>query len=242
MNHSASEYSSDDENINEESTMRDISTDAEEMTKIFDIINEAINGFPIPSFFDKSFISSILESDIRNNLRIFKSTASSTDSSGNIIEQSRYLVEIDEYNELYLPMNAFVDTVIPSYITIQLSSAFSELSSIKDVLNSIASTFQDEIERLTIAASEEEFKEAKFNKKDLSVDELDNILTTHTTEKITSEQLSECPLCGKENCPHYYECKLCTYKYCDKCCEEIASRQALCPCCRGELSLIEHAI
>ena len=242
MNHSMTEYTSDDENNNEEPALREISTNAEEMIKIIDIINEAIDGFPIPSFFDKSFITSILESDIRNNLRIFKSTSHSTDSSGNMIEQSRYLVEIDEYNNLYIPMNAFINIVIPSYITIQLRSAFCELSSIKDVLNDIASTLQDEIERLTIAASEEEFKEAMFNKKDLSVDELNNILTTHIAEKRTSEPLSECPLCGKESRPHYYECKLCTYKYCAECCEQIASRQALCPCCRKELSLIEHVL
>jgi hypothetical protein len=105
----------------------------------------------------------------------------------------------------------------------------------------MASVLQDEIERMTLAVSEEEYKDAKFNKKDLSTEELSSKLLSYTTETITTTQLlDECLLCGKEHINHYYECKKCQYKYCKSCCEEIASRQALCPCCRDDMELIEH--
>ena len=208
-----------------------ISDGTDDMRDILKRINNIIKSFPVPPYIDASFVSSIIESDITSNIEFFK-----------IIHQddTDILVLIDDFNGLYLPFNAFISIVIPAYMNIQLRSAFSELTSIRDILNEIAVSLQDEIERVTLAVSEEEFKDAKYNKKDISEKEINDILKANTLSKQQSEPLEECPLCGEESVNHYYECVKCHYKYCAKCCEEIASRQALCPCCREELSLMEH--
>jgi hypothetical protein len=201
------------------------------MRNILKTINKSIKIFKLPSFMDESFVSSIVESDITSNIEFFKITSQN---------ETKILVLIDRLNDLYLPFDFFTSVVIPMYMSIQLRTAFSELSSIRDILNEMTSSLQDEIERITLAVSEEEFKDAKFNKKDMSEKEVNDILTVNTISKKQSEPLEECPLCGEENVNHYYECVKCQYKYCAKCCEEIASRQALCPCCREELNLTEH--
>ena len=208
-----------------------ISDGTDDMQSILETIKMSIELFRLPSFMDKSFVYSMIESDITSNIEFFK-----------IVHQddTDILVLIDRFNGLYLPFNVFTSVVIPTYMGIQLRSAFSELTSIRDILNEITASLQDEIERITLAVSEEEFKEAKFNKKDISEEELNGILKDKTLSEKQSEPLEECPLCGEENLDHYYECVKCQYKYCAKCCEEIASRQALCPCCREELSLTEH--
>jgi hypothetical protein len=127
------------------------------------------------------------------------------------------------------------------YIIMQIQSSFAVITSISDILNDVASSLQDEIERLTLAVSEEEFKEAKFNKKDITDEEINDIIQKHVDKKYTSaEKLTECPICGTEEVDHYIECVNCRYKYCIDCCKQIASRQASCPCCREELSLNEH--
>lgn len=207
-------------------------TETEEMNTIIRSVLEKLEDCPLPSFFDRSFIYTMIESDIRGNLRFFKIIRN---------DEPYYMVLIDEYNSIFLPLREFLNMVLPTYMMIQMRSAFGELTSIKDVLNSIAATIQDELERLTIAASEEEFKEAKFNKKDISTDELNTILDTITVESVTSEPLDECPLCGNESIETFYECKKCRYKYCAECCTEIASRQRLCPCCRKDMELIKHS-
>ncbi len=208
-----------------------ISNGTDDMQSILETIKMSIERFRLPSFMDRSFVSSMIESDIVSNIEFFKITHQ---------DDTDILVLIDRFNGLYLPFNVFTSIVIPTYMGIQLRSAFSELTSIRDILNEITASLQDEIERITLAVSEEEFKEAKFNKKDISEEELNGILKANTLSEKQSEPLEECPLCGEENVNHYYECVKCQYKYCTKCCEEIASRQALCPCCREELSLTEH--
>ena len=151
------------------------------------------------------------------------------------------MVQLDALNNLYIPLEVFVNMVIPTYLTTQIRTAFSGLTSIREVLNEMASILQDEIERITLAVSEEEYKDAKFDKKNLSAEELTTKLLSYTTETAAQSQpLDECPICGEEHINHYYECKKCQYKYCRSCCEEIASRQALCPCCRDAMELIEH--
>ena len=237
--HTTSSMAMPEENLEQMPTIIEITSNQTEMDAVIDMIKETIDKFYIPSVFDRTFVYSILESDIRGNIRIFKTLTDNTDLDSPY-EDFNYLIQVDEYNGLYLPMDVFINTVVPSYLSIQLRTAFSELTTIRDVLNDIASTIQDEIERLTIAASEEEFKEAKFNKKDISSEDLNNILTKHTTVTKISNHLDECPLCGIEKISHYYECSLCKYTFCSQCCEEIASRQALCPCCRNDLTLIEH--
>ena len=208
-----------------------ITDGTEDMRYILKTINNAIKSFRLPQFIDESFLVSMVESDINSNIEFFKITSQN---------DTKILILIDRLNNLYLPFNFFTSIVIPMYIRIQIRTAFSELSSIRDVLNGITASLQDEIERVTLAVSEEEFKDAKFNKKDISEKEVNDILLSKTLDKKQSEPLEECPLCGEENVNHYYECVNCQYKYCIKCCEEIASRQALCPCCREELSLTEH--
>lgn len=208
-----------------------ITDDTDDMRNILKVINKEVKSFKLPSFMDETFVSSIVESDITNNIEFFKITSQNN---------TKIVVLIDRLNDLYLPFNFFTSIVIPMYMNIQLRTAFSELSSIREILNEIASSLQDEIERITLAVSEEEFKDAKFNKKDISEKDVNDILTANTVSKKQSEPLEECPLCGEEKVTHYYECVKCQYKYCTKCCEEIASRQALCPCCREELSLTEH--
>lgn len=203
----------------------------DDMQVILEAIKISIDSFRLPSFMDKSFVSSMIEADIMSNIEFFKITHQ---------DDTDILVLIDSLNGLYLPFNVFTSIVIPTYMGIQLRSAFSELTSIRDILNEITASLQDEIERITLAVSEEEFKEAKFNKKDISEEEINGILKANTLSEKQSEPLEECPLCGEERVDHYYECVKCQYKYCAKCCEEIASRQALCPCCRKELSLTEH--
>ena len=208
-----------------------LSTDTE-MTTIIASIKDGIKHLYLPSFFDESFVLSLVESDVTSNIRFFK-TGDANDTE--------LMVQLDELNNLYIPFRVFNELVIPSYLSIQVRTAFSGLTSIKDVLNDMASVFQDEIERVTLAVSEEEFKEAKFNKKDISNEELNAQLLSYTKKTVTeSSQLDECPICGDESIHHYYECTNCQYKYCASCCQEIASRQALCPCCREEMSLIEH--
>ena len=203
----------------------------EDMQMILEKIKTVINSFNIPPFIDESFVISIVESDITSNIEFFK-----------IVHQNdtKILVLIDPLNGLYLPFNVFISVIVPTYMSIQLRTAFSELTSIRIILNEITANLQEEIERITLAVSEEEFKDAKFNKKDVSDKELSDILSANTLSKKQSEPLEECPLCGEEKINHYYECVNCHYKYCAKCCEEIASRQALCPCCREELSLMEY--
>ena len=225
-------YPSDDID-NQESTEQliKITDNTEDMRNVLKAINKSIKIFKLPSFMDETFVSSMVESDITNNIEFFKITSQN---------ETKILVLIDRLNDLYLPFDFFTSVVIPMYMSIQLRTAFSELSSIQDVLHEITSSLQDEIERITLAVSEEEFKDAKFNKKDISEKEVNDILAANTISKKQSELLEECPLCGEENVNHYYECVKCQYKYCAKCCEEIASRQALCPCCRKELSLTEH--
>jgi hypothetical protein len=228
----SSQYSdySEEETVNETNII-EIVNGSEEMQSIILKINESIKELRIPPFIDESFVLSIIESDISANIKFFKITAR---------ERNNILVSLDELNNLYLPFNVFLTAVIPAYLKVQLRTAFSEATSIKEILNEIASVFQDEIERITLDVSEEEFKDAKFNKKDMSTEEIDNILVAHTTTKKESETLDDCPLCGNEKVNHYYECVNCQYKYCADCCKEIASRQATCPCCREDLSLIEY--
>lgn len=228
MSSQHSEYS-EEETVNETNII-EIVNGSEEMQSIILKINDSIKELRIPPFIDESFILSIIESDISANIKFFKTTR----------ERDNILVSLDELNNIYLPFNVFLTDVIPAYLNVQLRTAFSGATSIKEILNEIASVLQDEIERITLAVSEEEFKDAKFNKKDMSTEEIDNILVAHTTTKKESEPLEDCPLCGNETVNHYYECVNCQYKYCAECCKEIASRQATCPCCREDLSLIEH--
>lgn len=228
-----SDYSDNSEATTIEMTIkREILSGTEESNMILASITDRINRIYLPSFFDKSFIASLIESDITSNIKFFM--------IGNE-NHAESMVQLDELNDLYIPFTVFLDMVLPTYLSIQVRMAFSDLTSIKDVLNEMASSIQDEIERVTLAVSEEEFKEAKFNKKDLSNEELTANLLSYTKEtKNDSPVLDECPLCGKEQINHYYECSSCHYKYCASCCEEIASRQALCPCCREEMMLIDH--
>ena len=228
--HNESSDYSEEETVNETNII-EIVNGSEEMQSILLKINESIKELRIPPFIDESFVLSIIESDISANIKFFKIA---------VRERDNILVSLDELNNLYLPFNVFLTAVIPTYLNVQLRTAFSGATSIKEILNEIASVFQDEIERITLAVSEEEFKDAKFNKKDMSTEEIDNILAVHTTTKKESEPLDDCPLCGNETVNHYYECVNCQYKYCAECCKEIASRQATCPCCREDLSLIEH--
>lgn len=225
--------SSEDESDNRISSEQliKIAAGTEDMQNILKRINNVIKSFPVMSFIDESFVISIVESDIMSNIEFFK-----------IVHQNgtKILVLIDPLNGLYLPFNIFISTIVPTYMSIQLRTAFSGLTSIRDILNEITTSLQDEIERITLAVSEEEFKDAKFNKKDVTAKELSDILSANTLSKKQSEPLEECPLCGEESVIHYYECVNCHYKYCAKCCEEIASRQVLCPCCREELILTEH--
>lgn len=207
-------------------------TETEEMNTIIRSVLEKLEDCPLPSFFDRSFVYTMIESDIRGNLRFFKTIRN---------DEPYYMVQIDEYNGIFLPLREFLNMVLPTYLMVQMRSAFGGLTTIREILNDIASTIQDELERLTIAASEEEFKEAKFNKKDISTEELNSILDTLTTETVVSEPLDECPLCGNESIDTFYECKKCRYKYCADCCTEIASRQRLCPCCREDMELIKHS-
>lgn len=225
-----SDYS--DESAQETTITTEILSTDDEMATIIASIKDNINRLYLPSFFDKSFILSLVESDIVSNIRFFKIG----DTNG-----TELMVQLDELNGLYIPFRVFNEIVIPSYLGVQVRTAFSGLTSIKDVLNDMASVFQDEIERITLAVSEEEFKDAKFNKKDISSEELNAQLLSYTKETTTNSQpLDECPICGEENVQHYYECTNCQYKYCASCCQEIASRQALCPCCREAMSIIEH--
>ena len=225
-----SDYS--DESSSEATIASEILTTDAEMTHILASINTTIKRLRIPPFFDESFVLSLVESDITSNIRFFK--------IGNE-ERTGIMVQLDELNNLYIPFSVFIEMVIPSYLTIQVRTGFTGLTSIRDVLNDMASMFQDEIERIALAVSEEEFKDAKFNKRDISHEELNNQLLSYTKEtRSSSAPLDECPLCGNETIPHYYECANCQYKYCSFCCQEIASRQSLCPCCREAMSLIEH--
>lgn len=222
--------SDSDEQLSPEQLIK-IIDGTEDMQMILEKIKDIIKSFNVPPFIDESFVISMVESDITSNIEFFK-----------IVRQDdiRILVLIDPLNGLYLPFDRFISIIVPTYISIQLRTAFSELTSIRTLLNEITANLQEEIERITLAVSEEEFKEAKFNKKDITAKELSDILKTKTISEKQSEPLEDCPLCGEESVTHYYECVNCHYKYCAKCCEEIASRQALCPCCREELSLTEH--
>lgn len=225
----SSEDESDEQSSSEQ--LVKITDGTEDMRMILEKIEIVIKSLNVPSFIDESFVISMVESDITSNIEFFK-----------IVHQddTRILVLIDPLNGLYLPFDRFISIIVPTYITIQLRTAFSELTSIRILLNEITANLQEEIERVTLAVSEEEFKEAKFNKKDVTAKELSDILKANTVSEKQSEPLEECPLCGEEGVNQYYECVNCHYKYCAKCCEEIASRQALCPCCREELSLTEH--
>jgi hypothetical protein len=185
-------------------------------------------------FIDESFVISLIESDIISNIKFFRISSS---------ERAETMIQLDALNNLYIPLGFFINRVIPTYLTTQIRTAFSGLTSIKEVLNEMASLLQDEIERMTIAVSEEEYKDAKFDKKDLSTEELNSKLLSYTTETASrSQPLDECPICSDEHINHYYECRKCQYKYCKSCCEEIASRQALCPCCRDNMKLIKHTV
>lgn len=203
-----------------------------DMTALMETIHQFIYEINRNSPFDTSFIISILDEDIRANLHIYRHR------EGN---NNRLLVEIDRFNGLYVPISVFLDIVIPMYISIQARTAFTGMTSIRDILDNMAEMFQDELERITVAVSEEEFKEAAFNKKDMTQSELNASISACVKRIISNHSpLDECPLCGKEHIQTYYECDECHYKYCDKCCEEIASRQALCPCCREKLNLIHY--
>lgn len=221
-----------DESTAEATIATEIHTTDAEMTHILASVNTTLKRMRIPPFFDESFVLSLVESDITSNIRFFKIGDE---------ERAEIMVQLDELNNLYIPFSVFTEMVIPSYLSIQVRTGFTGLTSIKDVLNDMASMFQDEIERITLAVSEEEFKDAKFNKRDISHEELNKQLLSYTKEtRSSSTPLDECPLCGEDTVHHYYECTNCQYKYCSSCCQEIASRQALCPCCREAMSLIEH--
>lgn len=228
--YSDSSDSSDIETVNENQLTR-IIDGSDEMQSILLKITDTVKAYHIPQFIDESFVLSMIESDISVNIKFFKL---------NTRERDGVVISLDEFSGLYLPFEVFLSAVIPTYLNIQLRTAFSGISSIKDVLNEITSILQDEIERITLAVSEEEFKDAKFNKKDIPTEEIDTILHAHTITETHAEPLDECPLCGSENIESYYECRNCQYKYCADCCKEIASRQALCPCCREELTLIKY--
>lgn len=223
-----------DERTPETNTVTEIPSESNEIKTIIATINAKIKRLHLPSFFDESFVTSLIESDITSNIRFFK--------IGNP-SRTETMVQLDALNDLYIPLEVFIDMVVPAYLSTQLRTAFSGLTSIRDVLNEMASVLQDEIERITLAVSEEEYKDAKFNKKDLSTEELSSKLLSYTTKTATQSQpLDECPICSEEHINHYYECKKCQYKYCKSCCDEIASRQALCPCCRDDMELIEHTV
>ena len=230
-----SDYSDyDDEATAEMSIIAEIPSGSEEINEIIAAINGNIKQLHLPDFFDESFITSLIESDITSNIRFFKIGS---------IDHAKTMIQLDALNNLYIPLEVFINMIVPTYLTTQLRTSFSGLTSIRDILNEMAYILQNEIERITIAVSEEEYKDAKFNKKNLSADELSSKLLSYTTETIsTSQPLDECPICSDEHIKHYYECKKCQYKYCKSCCEEIASRQALCPCCRENMELIEHTV
>ena len=227
------DYSDDNTMYNQAVTehLIKITNNTEDMQNILKMINKEIKSFKLPPFIDETFVFSIVESDVIQNIEFFKITSQNN---------TKILVLIDRLNDLYLPFSFFTSVVVPMYMTIQLRTAFSELSSIRDILDEITSNIQDEIEHVTLTVSEEEFKDATFDKKDISEKEINDILNANTINKKQSAPLEECPICGEENVNHHYECVKCQYKYCAKCCEEIASRQALCPCCREELKLTEH--
>lgn len=212
-----------------EEDLTEISRDSAEMNERYNIVRKAIEYMPIPPFYDREFVVSLLEMDMREHIKIYRDRS------------HHFFIAIDELNGIYMPFTVFVCTVIPMYLAIQVRSSFNGITSIRDVLNQVASSIQDELERVTLAASEEEFKEAKFNKKDIPDEELDEIIQKHIDKKYTSsEKLIECPVCGAEDVEHYVECGKCRYKYCIDCCKQIASRQATCPCCREDLTLNEY--
>ena len=203
-----------------------------DMTDLMETVHQVVYEINRNTPFDTDFIVSMLDEDIRANLRIYRHRTG---------DNSRLLVEIDRFNGLYVPISVFFNMVIPMYMSIQARTAFTGMTSIRDILDDMADMFQDELERITVAISEEEFKEAAFNKKDMSQAELDASISACVKRTVSNHSpLDECPLCGKEHIQTYVECDDCHYKYCDGCCGEIASRQALCPCCREGLKLIYY--
>ena len=179
----------------------------------------------------RDFIADMILSDIRENLDFYASTS----------DPDVVLFDLDPLNGLFVPVDQLLCKVLPVYVNILISSGFELHGGIRGLLNDIASVLQDDLERRTISASEEEFKDKTYAVKTTDEEVIADTIKKHTnSSKVEEFPLEECHVCGNEEIHTYYSCQFCEYAFCADCCKNIASRQAICPCCSKEFSLMFH--
>lgn len=192
---------------------------------------------------DAEFILDFVMSDIKENIDFYTRNHTSHEVVQETGKIKEIFCELDRLNSIYVSAGFFIEKVIPRYVKIIILSGFNGPIGIRGLLDVYANEIQNSIERATIAASEEEFKESNYGVKTTDTAEISSIISKHVKEsKVSSVPLEECHICGNEDVHHFYKCASCSYEFCKECCENLAGRQAHCPCCNKDFSLIETVV
>ncbi len=223
--------------------MTKIEKDSELMTELENAMNLSIIDTATIFGIDVEFILDFVMSDIKENIDFYTGIRTSRGVFPGAGKTGEIFCELDRLNSIYVPAEFFVERIIPGYVKFIILSGFSGPIGIRGLLDVYANEVQNSIERATIAASEEEFKESNYGIKTTNATEISSIISKHVKEsKASPFPLEECHVCGNEDVHHFYKCTSCSYEFCKECCENIAGRQARCPCCNEDFSLIENVV
>lgn len=223
--------------------MTKIEKDNELMTELENAMNISIIDTASMFRIDVEFILDFVMSDIKENVDFYTGTHTLREASPGAGKIREIFCELDRLNSIYVPAGFFVERIIPGYIKFIILSGFDGPIGIRGLLDVYANEIQNGIERATIAASEEEFKESNYGVKTTDTAEISSIISKHVKEsKVSPFPLEECHICGNEDIHRFYKCTSCSYEFCKECCENIAGRQARCPCCNEDFSLIETVV
>ena len=223
--------------------MTKLEKDSELMAELENAMSSSVINTASMFRIDIEFILDFVMSDIKENVDFYTGTCTSHEVLPGEGKIKEIFCELDRLNSIYVPAEFFIERIIPGYVKFIILSGFDGPIGIRGLLDVYANEVQNSIERATIAASEEEFKESNYGVKTTDTTEISSIISKHVKEsKVSPFPLEECYICGNEDIHHFYKCTSCSYEFCKECCENIAGRQARCPCCNEDFSLIETVV